>query len=110
MKTDQELLEDVIAELKLNRLVGAAQIYVSVLAGVVKLAGRVGSVQERLEAERTVHTVSGVRGVSLSIGIVSAACIVRSDLEMTRSAAEASHWLSLPDQHTDTRLKYEWDP
>jgi osmotically-inducible protein OsmY len=51
MKTDVELQRDVIAELAWNPVVNAADIGVEAKGGVVTLAGTVGSLAEKYEAE-----------------------------------------------------------
>jgi Flp pilus assembly secretin CpaC len=109
VKNDEQLRQELIAELNLSPLVGAAQIYVSVLNGDVKLTGRVSSVQERAEAERIAYTVAGVNLVSLAIGIVSPDSIVRSDIEMIRSADAASRWCYAAGEAGTELIKYEWD-
>jgi BON domain len=100
VKTDEQLLEDVVAELRLNPLVGAAQIYVSVTDGVVTLAGRVNSIHERSEAERTVRSISGVNGISLEIGIVFRGSTLQNEPEMPCSIESTAHLELL---HADQR-------
>ena len=55
MKTDSRLRQDVMAELKWEPAVHAAQIGVDLKNGVVKLAGEVSNYTEKLNAERAAH-------------------------------------------------------
>jgi len=52
MKTDQQLKQDVIAELGWEPAVNASQIGVEVKDGIVTLAGRVGSFTEKWRQSR----------------------------------------------------------
>lgn len=65
MKTDTQLQQDVIAELKWEPLVNAAQIGVEVKNGIVTLAGHVSSYPEKWEAERAAQRVSGVKALAV---------------------------------------------
>jgi osmotically-inducible protein OsmY len=60
MKTDSELQQDVMNELKWEPTIRAAEIGVGVTDGVVTLSGNVNSFYEKLAAERAVARVFGV--------------------------------------------------
>ena len=64
MKTDSQLQQDVIAELKWEPAVNATQIGFEVKDGIVTLAGHVGSFAEKWHAERAAQRVSGFRKLS----------------------------------------------
>ena len=61
MKSDSQIQQDVLAELKWEPSVHAASIGVEVKEGIVTLAGHVGTYAEKFEAERAAQRVSGVR-------------------------------------------------
>jgi hypothetical protein len=63
MTTDSQLQQDVIAALKSEPRVHAAQIGVAVRNGQVSLSGQVGSYLERCEAETAVLRVEGVKSL-----------------------------------------------
>jgi len=65
MKTDAQLQLDVIAELKWEPSVNAAQIGVEVKDGIVTLAGHVSSYAEKYDAERAAQRVAGVKAWQL---------------------------------------------
>jgi len=67
MKTDSQLQQDVMAELKWEPAVHAAQIGVEVKDGVVTLAGEVGSFGEKWNAERAAQRVNGVQALTVEL-------------------------------------------
>ena len=69
MKTDAQLQQDVMAELKWEPAVHAAQIGVEVKDGVFTLAGEVSSYTEKLNAERAAQRVSGVKALAVEMEI-----------------------------------------
>lgn len=94
MKTDAQLQQDVMAELKWEPAVHAAQIGVEVKDGVFTLAGEVSSYTEKLNAERAAQRVSGVKALAVEMEIKPSlsATVVKSDIEAAlkrRAAADA---------------------
>ena len=69
MKTDSQLQLDVIAELKWEPLLGAAEIGVTVKDGVITLSGVVDSYGKKIEAEDAAKKVAGVKAVVEKIEI-----------------------------------------
>ena len=69
MKTDAQLQQDVMAELKWEPTLSAAQIGVSVKDGVVTLTGSVDGYAKKSEAEDAVKRVAGVTAVVEKIEI-----------------------------------------
>jgi len=69
MKTDTQLQQDVMAELKWEPLLSAAQIGVSVKDGIVTLTGTVDGYTKKSEAEDAVKRVAGVKAVVEKIEI-----------------------------------------
>jgi osmotically-inducible protein OsmY len=63
MKTDSQLQQDVIAELKWEPLLREAEIGVSAKDGVVTLTGTVDGYTKKAEAEDAVKRVAGVKAV-----------------------------------------------
>lgn len=60
MRTDAELKQDVIDELKWEPMISDAAIRVEVKAGVVTLSGYAGSLREKLDAELAAESVLGL--------------------------------------------------
>ena len=92
MKTDAELQRDIIAELAWNPAANAADIGVEAKGGVVTLAGTVGSLSEKWEAEQAAQRVSGVKALAVEIVVVLPAATVQSDAELALKADHALKW------------------
>ncbi len=67
--TDKDLRRDVLDELDFDPSLDAANIGVAVHDGVVTLTGHVGSYAEKVEAERIVRRVRGVRAIAQEIEV-----------------------------------------
>ena len=92
MKTDTQLQQDVIAELKWEPSVNAAQIGVEVKNGIVTLAGHVSSYAEKLGAERAAQRVSGVKALAVEMDVKLPGSSMRTDADIAGSAKNALHW------------------
>ena len=67
--TDKDLRRDVLDELDFDPSLDAADIGVAVSDGVVTLTGHVGSYDEKVETERAVKRVKGVRAIAQEIQV-----------------------------------------
>lgn len=67
--TDKDLRRDVLDELDFDPSLDAGDIGVAVSDGVVTLTGHVGSYAEKVEAERAVRRVRGVRAIAQEIQV-----------------------------------------
>ncbi|GGC63171.1 BON domain-containing protein [Undibacterium terreum] len=92
MKTDMQVQEDVIAELKWEPSVNAALIGVEVKDGIVTLAGHVDSYAEKHETVRAVQRVAGVKAVAVEIDVALPGASVRHDADIARSAENVLQW------------------
>ena len=97
MKTDSQLQQDVIAELKWEPCVTASKIGVEVESGVVTLAGHVGSYSEKWHAERAAQRVSGVGALAVELK-VKLTGDSRTDADIALSVESVLLWsTSVPD-------------
>lgn len=94
MKTDSQLQQDVMAELKWEPSVHAAQIGVEVKNGVVTLAGEVSSYVEKLNAEVAAQRVCGVKALTVDMKIKLSNNGKRTDVEIAESAKNILGWTS----------------
>jgi osmotically-inducible protein OsmY len=92
MKTDAQVQQDVLAELKWEPSVNAAKIGVEVKDGIVTLAGHVDSYAEKWDAERASRRVSGVRAMTTEIDVALPGSSKRNDVDIARSAESALQW------------------
>ena len=92
MKTDTELQQDVMNELKWEPRIHAAEIGVAVTNGVVTLSGHVDSFYKKAAAERAAWHVFGVQAVIEDIQVRLPGSLKRTDDEITRIASDALGW------------------
>ena len=92
MKTDAELQQDVMNELKWEPTLKAAEIGVAVKDGVVTLSGYVDSYVKKLVAERAAARVFGVRAVAEAIQVRLPGSLKRSDEDIAGMVANVLEW------------------
>lgn len=92
MKTDIQIQQDVIAELKWEPKVNAAHIGVEVNNGVVTLSGHVDSFAEKWNAEEAAKRVSGVKVIAIELDVVLPSSSKKSDTEIAKAAMDALKW------------------
>jgi osmotically-inducible protein OsmY len=109
MKTDTQLQQDVIAELKWDPAVHAAEIGVTVKDGVVSLAGEVSSFPEKWAAQGAAQRVSGVQALVMALDVKLSELGKRTDADIARSAETAlnSHTL-LPTDAIKVMVEHGW--
>jgi osmotically-inducible protein OsmY len=89
-RTDQELQQEVLAELKWDAQIQPNEIGVSVRDGVVTLTGWVDSYLKKWSAEEAAHKVAGVKAVANDIEIKLAT--ERTDPDIAEAAVHALEW------------------
>ncbi len=92
MKTDTELQQDIMDELKWEPSIEAAEIRVTVKDGVVMLSGYVDSYIKRWAAERVAARVFGVKAVAEELEVRLPGSLKRADEDITRAASNALQW------------------
>jgi osmotically-inducible protein OsmY len=92
MKTDAELQQDVMNELKWEPTLKAAEIGIAVKDGVVTLSGYVDSYVKKLVAERAAARVFGVRAVVEAIQVRLPGSLKRSDEDIAGMVANVLEW------------------
>ena len=92
MKTDLQIQQDVMAELKWEPKVNAAHIGVEVKNGVVTLSGHVDSFAEKWGAEQAAKRVAGVRIIAIELDVVLPGSSKKSDTEIAKAAMDALKW------------------
>jgi osmotically-inducible protein OsmY len=94
-RTDTEIQSEVMAELKFEPRVQAAEVGVAVKDGVVTLTGWVDSYSKRWAAEEAAHRVRGVRAVANDIEVRLPSDGERTDPEIAAAAVRALQWDAL---------------
>lgn len=109
MKTDTQLQQDVIAELKWEPSINAAQIGVQVARGVVTLAGHVDTYAEKCAAERAAQRVYGVKALAVEMDVKLAGSSIRNDADIASSAESALQWTTLlPKDRVNVMVEQGW--
>lgn len=102
MKTDIQLQQDVMAELKWDPKINAAHIGVQAQDGVVTLSGHVDSYAEKWNAEDAAKRVSGVKVLAIDIDVILPNSSQKSDSEIALAIANA---MKVNTYHLETLVK-----
>jgi osmotically-inducible protein OsmY len=109
MKTDSQLQQDVMAELKWEPSVHAAQIGVEVKDGVVTLSGEVSSFCEKWNAERAAQRVQGVMALAVDMNVKVSGLGKRTDADIAESARNVLSWSNaLPENTIKVMVEGGW--
>ena len=99
MKTDQQLREDIIAELEYDPSIETKKISVATLNGIVTLSGSVPNFYEKWSIERAVKRVAGVSGIAEELTIQTLPNTEQTDSEIAQAARLAIQWsLAIPNE------------
>jgi osmotically-inducible protein OsmY len=109
MKTDQQLQQDVLDELKWEPSVREAEIAVSVKDGVVTLAGYVDSFAQKYAAVRAAERVNGVTAVADTLLVRLPSSHERTDTAIAHAVVNALRWdIEVPDDKIKARVEGGW--
>jgi len=98
MKTDAQLQTDVLAELRWQPSIDAANIGVSANDHVITLSGQVAHYMERSAAETAAKAVYGVNAVANEIDVQLIGSSHRSDKDIAEAAVNVLKWdIEVPD-------------
>ncbi|PRY07270.1 osmotically-inducible protein OsmY [Pontibacter ummariensis] len=106
MRTDAQIQQDVMAQIKWNPLLNATEIGVAVKDGVVTLSGRVDTYEKKLQAEKEATRVVGVKALAEDIQVGVSPGSKKTDAEIAAAVVHALKWhTSIPDEQI--RVKVE---
>lgn len=109
MKTDSQLQQDVMAELKWEPAVQAERIGVEVKDGIVTLAGHVDSYPAKWNAERAAQRVAGVKALAVEIDVKLNGSTTRSDADIAHSCKNVLLWTTyLPKDSIQVMVEAGW--
>jgi osmotically-inducible protein OsmY len=108
MKTDAEIRDDVINELKWDpQITDPETINVAVQDGAVTLTGHVPSYAEKLAAARAAERVYGVKAVANEVGVKLPG--TRDDSDIARAIAHVLEWnVQVPEGKVHARVQNGW--
>lgn len=109
MKTDGQLQKDVSAELLWEPSIHPEEIGVQAHDGVVTLTGRVGSFQQKIQAETASQRVAGVRGLAVELQVMLTSLGLRDDPDIARSALTVLQWIGEPaSSRVNVMVEHGW--
>jgi len=98
-KSDSQLRQDILNELKWDTRVEPNDIGVTVHGGIVTLSGTVSSWAKKLAAAEAVHRVSGVLDVANDLTVKLLGSAGREDADIAADVRHALQWdVSVPDE------------
>jgi osmotically-inducible protein OsmY len=106
MKTDLQLQQDVMNELKWEPTIRAAEIGVGVKDGVVTLSGNVDSLYKKWAAERVAARVFGVKAVAEELKVSVPGAFKRADEDIARAVANILSWsVTVPQDQVKVQVQ-----
>lgn len=108
-KTDSQVQQDVLRELKWDTRVEASEIGVAVQQGIVSLAGTVDSYAKKLAAQDAAHRVFGVLDVANDIEVQIPGRIARTDADIAKAVRAALEWdVWVPEKRIKSTVSNGW--
>lgn len=108
-KTDNEIKQQVLRELKWDSRIGWSQIGIEVMEGVVTLTGVVSSYAKKLAAQEAAHRISGVLDVANDVEVRPDGDFIRSDADIARAMRHILEWDALvPDERIKSTVSDGW--
>lgn len=106
MKTDVQIQQDVIDQLKWEPALNAAEIGVSVKNGVVTLSGIVDTFYKKIMAEQAANKVMGVKAVAEGLQVGVSPAFHRTDAEIADFVVKALKWnTAVPDEKIKVKVE-----
>lgn len=108
-KTDYEIKQQVLRELKWDSRIAWAQIGVKVQDGLVTLSGAVDTYAKKAVAQQAAHRVAGVLDVANEIEVTPTGRFARTDGEIARAVRHTLEWDALvPDERIRSTVSDGW--
>jgi osmotically-inducible protein OsmY len=109
MKSNTQLQQDVLEELRCDPTVEASQIGVTASNGVITLRGLVNTYAQKLAAEEAAKRVSGVKAVAVELEVCLLDGHKRDDVDIAKAALDALRWHSMvPDERIKVTVENGW--
>lgn len=109
MKTDSQIQNDVMEELKFDPSVTHEHIGVAVKDGIVTLSGHVPTYFEKSAAEKATHRVADVRAIVEKIDVRYPGSYHRDDEDIASAILNAFKWnVQVPDERLKVQVSKGW--
>jgi len=106
MKSDEQIQQDVMDELKWQPFLKASEIGVAVKNGIVTLSGTVNSYSKKIAAENAAKSIKGVKAVAEDIQVLVRPDNSKSDADLASAVLNAIKWHSIA-QEDKVQVKVE---
>lgn len=108
-RTDSDLQQAVLRELRWDTRVEPNEVGVEVKNGVVTLTGAVSSWTKRLAAQEAAHRVLGVQDVANDLDVRIPGSMGRSDTEIAQAVRRALEWnVLVPEERIQSTVSNGW--
>jgi osmotically-inducible protein OsmY len=108
-KTNTQLQQDVLQELKYEPSVDASDIGVTAKDGIVSLTGKVKNYAEKYAAVHATERVAGVRAVTDEMKVDLPSTHVRDDQDIAKAALNALEWdVWVPNKQIKVKVDDGW--
>ena len=108
-KSDSEVQQDVLRELKWDTRVEETEIGVTINKGIVTLTGIVDSYGKRIAAQEAAHRVTGVLDVANDIQVRVPDNLDHTDPEIAQAVRHALEWdIWIPDERIRSTVSDGW--
>jgi osmotically-inducible protein OsmY len=108
-KTDTQIQQDVLRELRWDRRVAETEVGVAVREGIVALSGTVDSFAKKLAAREAAHRVAGVLDVADDVEVKLPGVFTRTDTDLARAVRNALEWdVFIPDTQIRSTVANGW--
>jgi osmotically-inducible protein OsmY len=98
MKSDNQIQDDVMEEIRWDPILDKSDIGVSVNDGIVTLSGHVNNYMKKISAEKAAKRVKDVKAVAMDVDVRLGYEQQRNDTEIASAALNAIKWdTSVPD-------------
>lgn len=109
MKSNSDLQQDVIDELRWDPSTRDCEIGVAARDGVVTLSGEVASYAQKLAAEAAAERVAGVRALAEDLKVKLPSSMERSDTDLAHACLNALKWdVDVPDEGLHLKVENGW--
>ncbi|TDK67082.1 BON domain-containing protein [Sapientia aquatica] len=109
MKTDAELQQDILDELRWEQSINATRLGVEVKDGVVTLTGHVDKFTDKWNAEEVVQRVSGIKALAIEIEVSLPGTSQRTDGDIASAAQNILDWNTyLPKDRVHVMVEDGW--
>ena len=98
MKSDSQIQQDVMDQLKWEPFLKASEIGVAVKNGIVTLSGNVDSYSKKVTAENAAKKIGGVKAIAEDIQIGVSPAFNKTDTEVAETVLNALKWHSAVEE------------